>query len=551
MSKNSLPLESIIILHNNLIGLSARNPEKKRLQEEAAKGFGVSLSTVRRSLRNYRNPKSRRRDFNHSRIISVAEMQTYCELIAALKMRTTNKKGRHLSTPRALWILENHGVEVDGKKVIAPKNVLKKSTVNRYLKRLGFSPKGLLLEPIVVHFQAEQSNGLWQLDFTLSELKKLSQRDPTSSDQRLMLASIADDRSGVLYQEYFLSDGENALMALQFLFNAMTAKKQKNFPFQGIPKAIYLDNGPVAKSLVFKRVMEQLGIQVLTHLPQGADGRRTTAWSKGKVERPFRTVQDNFETLYHFHQPETLEQANEWLWTYLNSYNAMPHRSEKHSRLEDWKKNLPSEGFQEMCSRERFSQMAREPSERLVGSDACLSLGGISYQLKAEMAGERILVLLGLFDSEIYVEFQGRKEGPFYPSAGPIPLHSYRTFKKTQQEKRLDNVTSLAKRIAVPRSALSGKEEDNHILKLANLFDEETVASTPFKDKEMEEVSYFSTSLEAKLAIASHLGRPLATLLAEQRQQIDVFITQTLHKETLFNKVKNYFKPHLYQSQGG
>ena len=218
MSKNSLPLESIIILHNNLIGLSTRNPEKKRLQEEAAKGFGVSLSTVRRSLRNYRNPKSRRRDFNHSRIINVAEMQTYCELITALKIRTTNKKGRHLSTPRALWILENHGVEVDGKKVIAPKNVLKKSTVNRYLKRLGFSPKGLLLEPIVVHFQAEQSNGLWQLDFTPSELKKLSQRDLTSSDQRLMLASIADDRSGVLYQEYFLSDGENALMALQFLF---------------------------------------------------------------------------------------------------------------------------------------------------------------------------------------------------------------------------------------------------------------------------------------------------------------------------------------------
>lgn len=90
-----------------------------------------------------------------------------------------------------------------------------------------------MLEPIVVHFQAEQSNDLWQMDFTPSELKKLHQSD-SPSDKGLMLASLVDDRSGVLYQEYFLSDGETALMALQFLFNAMAPKKQKNFPFQGI-----------------------------------------------------------------------------------------------------------------------------------------------------------------------------------------------------------------------------------------------------------------------------------------------------------------------------
>ena len=118
----------------------------------------------------------------------------------------------------------------------------------------------------------------------------------------------------------------------------------------------------------------------------------------------------------------------------------MPHRSEDHSRLEDWKKNLPPEGYQKVCSRERFSQMAREPSTRSVGSDACITLGRISYQLKAEMAGEKVLVLLGLFDSEIYVEFQDKKEGPFYPAAGPIPLHTYRPFKKTHQEKKLDEI---------------------------------------------------------------------------------------------------------------
>jgi hypothetical protein len=331
----------------------------------------------------------------------------------------------------------------------------------------------------------------------------------------------------------------------------MSAKKQKNFPFQGIPKALYIDNGPIAKSLLFRRVMEQLGIQVLTHLPQGNDGRRTTSRSKGKVERPFRTIQDGFETLYHFHKPQTLEEANDWLWNYLGHYNTMPHRSEEHSRLEEWKKKLPPEGYQKMCSRERFSQMAREPVERHVGSDACIRLENTAYQLKAEMAGEKVMVLLGLFDSEIYVEFHGKKEGPFFPAAGPIPLHTYRAPKKTTQEKKLDEVSNLAKRIMVPRSVLSGRKEDVHLLRQSDLVEEEALKFTDFRDKELEAVSYFVTPLEAKVAIASQLGRPLATLPIEQKQQIDVFVAQTLHKETLLTSVRTYFKPRLYRSEGG
>ena len=85
--------------------------------------------------------------------------------------------------------------------------------------------------------------------------------------------------------------------------------------FQGIPAMIYLDNGPVAKSAVFKQVMESLGAGVMPYMPAGSDGRRTTARSKGKVERPFRTVKDAHETLYHFHQPQI--EANQWLARFI------------------------------------------------------------------------------------------------------------------------------------------------------------------------------------------------------------------------------------------
>src|SRR3989442_9746752 len=85
-----------------------------------------------------------------------------------------------------------------------------------------------------------------------------------------------------------------------------------------------MDNGPVAKSHVFHQVMRYLDIAVQTHLPRGHDGRRTTARSKGKVERPFRTVKEVHETLYHFHQPHTEAEANAWLFNYLLRYNDRP-----------------------------------------------------------------------------------------------------------------------------------------------------------------------------------------------------------------------------------
>lgn len=43
--------------------------------------------------------------------MSRPDLEYYCELIAALKLRTTNKAGRHLSTGRAIQLLEEYGVE--------------------------------------------------------------------------------------------------------------------------------------------------------------------------------------------------------------------------------------------------------------------------------------------------------------------------------------------------------------------------------------------------------------------------------------------------------
>ena len=145
------------------------------------------------------------------------------------------------------------------------------------------------------------------------------------------------------------------------------AEGRSRDPFQGRPLSIYLDGGPTAKSRVFQNIMAALGIQIVTHLPAGKDGRRVTARAKGKVERPFRTVKDAHETLYHFHKPQNEAEANLWLQRYLLNYNRQPHRREPHSRLDDWLANLPAEGIREMCTWEQFCRFAREPERRKVG----------------------------------------------------------------------------------------------------------------------------------------------------------------------------------------
>lgn len=189
--------------------------------------------------------------------------------------------------------MEDYGVETAQGLVKAPKGVLRRPTINRYLSLLRLDQPRLLREPLAVRFQAEQSNDCWQFDMSPSDLKHLDKPDgidPSKGQPTLMLFSVVDDRSGVCYQEYQCVYGEDAESALRLLFNAMAAKADTRFPFQGRPKMIYLDNGPVAKSLVFQNVMQALGIEWQTHLPAGKDGTRTTARSKGKVERPFRTV---------------------------------------------------------------------------------------------------------------------------------------------------------------------------------------------------------------------------------------------------------------------
>lgn len=529
-------------LRQQLDRLPNRCRERRLLVEEKAALYGVSCDTLYRALRQHRGPKTVHRvDRGKPRKLSRVELERYCEVIAAMKVRTSNKKGRCLSTARAIALLEEYGMDTPDGFVHPAKGLLTKSTVNYYLKAWGYDRQRLSRQPPAVRFQATHSNECWQFDLSPSDLKHIEQPswvDPGRGKPLLMLFSVVDDRSGVAYQEYRCVYGEDVEAALRFLFNAMSPKESEDSPFQGIPQAIYTDNGPIAKSRIFQMVMECLGIELMTHMPAGSDGRRVTARAKGKVERPFRTVKEAHETLYHFHQPETEAEANQWLHKYLQHYNRQPHRSEDTSRLEDWLTHLPEAGLQQMCSWERFCTFAREPERRKVGADARVSVEGVVYEVEPDLAGEMVVLWWGLFDNELFVEHGDQRYGPFLPVNGPIPLHRYRKFKKTKTEKRGDRIAVLAQRLQLPRAALdadptlNGFGGDKHVPQ---------TAMRPFQDPDPFQEFTYPSVLAGKRAISDYLAQPLARLSSEQLEFIDALLAETLQKKVIRQRVHDYF----------
>ena len=543
--RGGVPAEALLDLRRRLDALPPRHAERRALIDGTATLFGVSRATIYRALRGQWRPKGlRRSDRGRPRKMPQAELERFCEVIAALKIRTTNKKGRHLSTARAIALLEEHGVETPDGEVRAAPGLLNRATVNRYLALWGYDHARMTRAPAAVRFEAKHANALWQFDVSRSDLKEIEQPNWVDSARRgppvPMLFSVVDDRSGVAFQQYRCVHGEDVESGLRFLFDAMAPKPDDTPRLQGVPDALYLDNGPIAKSGLFRTVMERLSVRVMTHAPAGSDGRRVTARAKGKVERPFRTVKEAHETLYHFHKPRTEAEANDWLACFLDRYNDQPHRREPRSRIEDWVTNLPEGGIRRMCSWDRFRAFAREPEVRKVGGDARVRVEGAFYEVDPDLAGEEVTLWWGLFDHELFVEFGTRRFGPYAPTGGPIPLHLYRRPTKPVVQRRADRIGELAAHLALPKTALSG-DLGATMGTAATSASVLPFPSRAFVDPDPYRQLAYADRLDALRGVSTLLRRPLARLAADDLAFVDALVDRTLDKADIAAAVGSRF----------
>lgn len=165
------PGEALVDLRRRLTLLAPRDPARTDVVARAAEAYGVSVWTIYRALRELTRPKSVRRSDHGS--TPAAGMERYAEIIAALKVRTSNRKGRHLSTARAIRLLEEDGIETPDGLVRAPAGLLKRSTVDRVLRASGLDHARVVRPIAAVRFQAKRSNELWHFDMSPSDLKQV------------------------------------------------------------------------------------------------------------------------------------------------------------------------------------------------------------------------------------------------------------------------------------------------------------------------------------------------------------------------------------------
>ena len=92
---STIPADSLLQLRQRLDCLPPKSPERATQIAATAQLYGISVTTVYRALSLVLRPRTAHRsDHGQPRVLPPSELEHYCELIATLKLRTTNKSDR-------------------------------------------------------------------------------------------------------------------------------------------------------------------------------------------------------------------------------------------------------------------------------------------------------------------------------------------------------------------------------------------------------------------------------------------------------------------------
>ncbi|MBF0232946.1 MAG: transposase family protein [Desulfamplus sp.] len=459
MSQKKIAVEQLIALKEALIQHPQFSVERRQEFIKFAKDNGVSESTVRRQYNQWLHIHLKsRKDKNIPRIESSEKLQEWLIMIAAIQLATLNKKGHSCSTRRAIEILED-GIFQEKIKFQLPAGKLTTSTTNRWLNKLKIRDGKSFRHLVPIHFRAEYSNELWQMDVSPSDAKYFGSK-MRKDGRKPYLYSVVDDHSGVIYAEYRETRDEDVQAGLEVIYAAMAQKKDKSFPFQGIPDCFYFDPGRIGTSPLVKRVLEEkLGSKVRVHQSDRQTGKlKKASRAKGKVERQFLFLKEDFESLFHIHRPRNVDEANEWLLKYLLTCNCRPHPEPaiEGTRIEIWANDLHNKTFKKVCDPDTFWAYIAEPNFRIVGPDARIIMPNKSvYVLNPDLAGQQVEVWHAADGEGLFVrDTHGKVFGPYPVTLKPILAFQFKSHRKTSLDQIMDKIVETSKEISIPQESI-------------------------------------------------------------------------------------------------
>lgn len=213
-------------------------------------------------------------------------------------------------------------------------------------------------------FSKQYANQMWQVDTMFG---------PYVQGKQAKLIAFIDDASRVIcHGEFFFQETSDTFLKA---FQSALYKR-------GIPEQIYADNGAVYACKELILVCARLAV-ILSHAPVG-DGA-----AKGKIERFFRTVRDQFLSMKL--DLSSLDALNRQFISWVeDQYNCRVHSSLQMKPIDRFGLDLKRIRFLPVC--EANDELFFLQENRLVRADNTFSLKRIRFEPPAALHGRRIQV---------------------------------------------------------------------------------------------------------------------------------------------------------------
>jgi len=321
------------------------------------------------------------------------------------KARSDRGKPRRLSAKQQQWILEQvrcfPGVPV---KLLyrqwkqADPTLPALSAVYRWLEQNDLDAQGrryLLRQNIpgpTKAFEAPGVNDLWIVDFSPGPFLALHSKTVATH-----LCLIIDDHSRLIpYAAYNLAADTQALLAC--LKEAIRRR--------GLPRKLYADNGGPFVNQHLRIVCANLGIRLI-HSKVGRP------WSRGKVERMFRTLQQDFEAGLRLpgQGVGSLEELNGQLARWLQEvYHPRPHEGIGESPQERFARALPL--LRPLDPHLDLDRLCYTRIDRVVRKDGTVRIDNELYEVNLALRGLKVqLELDPWIKNPILVRYKGQDFG--------------------------------------------------------------------------------------------------------------------------------------------
>jgi transposase InsO family protein len=237
-------------------------------------------------------------------------------------------------------------------------------------------------------FEVDNVNDLWICDFMHGPSVRTHNRSV-----KAILCAIIDDHSRMVVGHAF-----SASEAM----SALTLVLKEAFLAHGIPKRLYVDNGPGFSSELLAKSCALAGISLIHSKPYDSP-------SRGKIERLFRTVRERF--LSGLQDGVSLHEINEAFWLWLQEdYHHKLHSGIGERPIDRYNASVARVPIRRL-SKAELDEIFLVRHERVVNNDATISFKGALYEVPQAYIRQRIELRhpvddpqeLYLYDNEIRV----------------------------------------------------------------------------------------------------------------------------------------------------